>query len=150
MTSRDSQRSAIYAWESMICKAWPRCNEKLTLEECVELIRQVWEDYRPGQTPPIVGDGRGRRRACGNRGQIKLPTWARTKIMVLHEVAHSLQQTRPWHGPEFARLALELWSEYAFLPLAPAKRLGVHQKPRRVHFAATAACPKPKKQEKNP
>jgi len=53
-----------------------------------------------------VGDGRGRwRTACGSINEIKLPKFARDKIIILHEIAHSATlRTHPdaaWHGPEF-------------------------------------------------
>jgi len=138
MNTRDSQRLAVYHWEDEIRKRWRLNDCGITLEECDRLIRKVWSDYRPGQEPPKLVDGRGRRRACGSRWEIKLPRWARCRIVVLHEIAHSLQQQQPWHGPEFARLFLEMIVQYAGIPAREAKSIAVHQKPRRVWFAQAA------------
>jgi len=79
---------------------------------------------------PIVGDGRGRRRACWQASsyEIKLPHWARTEAVILHEMAHWIVDVakvpprdgsvRFWetqypanhaaHGVEFAAVLLEL------------------------------------------
>jgi len=139
---RDSQRSAVYCWEDKIRKRWPANDLKLTLKQCASLIIKVWDDYRPGQETPKLKDGRGRRRPCGSRWEIKLPRWSRCQIVVLHEIAHSLQQQQPWHGPEFARLFLELLVHYAGIPAREAKTMAMYQKPRRVRFAQAADVPK--------
>ena len=79
---------------------------------------------------PIVGDGRARRKACWQPStyEIKLPQWARTEPVILHEMAHWIvdKATVPrsdgstgfWvaqydpdhaaHGKEFASVFLEL------------------------------------------
>jgi putative metallohydrolase (TIGR04338 family) len=78
---------------------------------------------------PLVGDGRARRNACwdANSYEIKLPQWARTEAVILHEMAHWIvdRATVPredgqgfWrpqydrdhaaHGIEFAAVFLEL------------------------------------------
>ena len=146
MKIRDNQRTAVYRWEDVVKKQFPEVVEPMTLDECKALVQQVWNDYRPDAEPPTVYDGRGRRRASGSRWRIMLPVWARTKLVVLHEIGHSLQKSEPWHSPEFARLCLELWVHYASLPRLRVKMLGTQQKPRRVRFASLAACVrKPKK-----
>ena len=141
---RDSQRQAVYDWENKILNLANQTNgASMTLEECVALVERVWADYHPNVKPPIVLDGRGRRRACGGRWKIKLPRWSRKPIVVLHETAHALQRQQPWHGPEFARLVLELWVRYAGVPKAMARSLGVNQKPRRVRFMSPGKVPQP-------
>jgi len=78
---------------------------------------------------PRVGDGRARRKACWDAScyEIKLPQWARTEAVILHEMAHWIvdRATVPreddrgfWrpqydrdhaaHGIEFAAVLLEL------------------------------------------
>jgi putative metallohydrolase (TIGR04338 family) len=63
-----------------------------------------------------VKDGRGTRIARGGWGTgrptVNLPRWARTRLVILHELAHVLT-SRPGrevaaHGPEFAKTYLEL------------------------------------------
>lgn len=142
MSSRDQQRSAVYAWERSIEAAHPHLSRKLLLSECGDYIAKVWADYRPGQKPPELGDGRGRSRACGSRWSIKLPTWARKPVVVLHEIAHSLVPADQ-HGPLFARLFFELLTHYEKVPASEIRWIAVHQKPRRVRFAEAASSPKP-------
>jgi hypothetical protein len=60
-----------------------------------------------------VTDGRGRRHACGSREAIKLPRWARTRAVVLHECAHGL--ARDMHGPEFVAVYVGLLERFAGL-----------------------------------
>jgi len=72
---------------------------------------------------------------------ITLPHWACTKLVVLHETAHSLQRFRPGHGPEFARFLVDLWEHYAGVPADMAVALGVVQRPRGVQFAEYADIP---------
>jgi len=138
---QDSQRSAVYNWEQKVINQWPECNSVLSLNECKELVRRVWNDYRPGCKIPVVHDGRGRHWAAGGRWDIYLPRWSRTTLVVLHEIAHSIQQSQPWHGREFTTLVLEMWGHYAKVPMAKARRMGIHQSPRRVRFAVAASIP---------
>lgn len=141
---KDGQRQAVYDWQSELSARYLRLIEDLpTLQECAALIAQVWDDYRPGSNYPLLADGRGTRLARGSRWKISLPAWARTRKTVLHEIAHSLTTDGPAHGREFARLLMELFERYAGVPLSEARRLGVEQRPRRVHFAPLAASPKP-------
>jgi len=139
---RDSQRGAIYAWENQVKEKFPHCNDKMDLAECGDLICKVWSDYFPDKIPPTLKDGRGRRHASGSRWTIKLPKWARSKLIVLHEIAHSLQLNQPWHGREFATLLKELWIHYAGVPSLDVWKMAIEQKPRRVHFATAASVSK--------
>ena len=137
----DTQRSAVYAWERTLPQ-WDN-HGTLSLDECEALVAKVWADYRPGSTPPPIGDGRGRRSAGGAPWGIFLPRWSRSPMVVLHEAAHAMT-LKDLHGPIFATLCLELWSRYVpgFDKVA-ARRAGIAQRPRRVHFEAVAACPRP-------
>jgi len=142
-TARDSQRSALYAWERRL-PGWP--GEVLPLGACQETIRAVWGDYLR-TAAPLVTDGRGRRSACyvPESHQIRLPRAARAVFVVLHETAHGIvRQTIPTaahHGPQFARLYLNLLHRYAGVGLSRARALATHQQPRQVHFAPLAAVP---------
>ena len=141
--SRDSQRSALYAWEHRVFQAFPALNRRLSLAECRDYLGRVWHDYRPGTEPPTLTDGRGRRSACGSRWRIALPVWARKPGVLLHETAHALLDGHPEpHGPEFARLFLEMMVHYEGAAAAEIRTLAVHQRPRRVRFAVAADCPK--------
>ncbi len=130
---RDSQKSRVYAWDRSLEQGEP-----MTLDECRQLIESVWEKYavagctgtcalsgtasyrteerRPAA--PTVVDGRGTTIARGGLHRISLPRWARTKPVVLHECAHAILEHREFHqrtpggvaahGPEFARIFMEL------------------------------------------
>jgi hypothetical protein len=102
---RDFQRQRVYAWEAAVLN--PTRGGKLSLGACERLIEEVfrWHDQPSAADlswrPPHLGDGRGRRHACGSRDVIKLPRWARTRTIVLHECAHGM--SADGHGPQFVR-----------------------------------------------
>lgn len=107
---RDFQRQRVYAWEAAVLS--PTRGGKLSLGACERLIEEVfrWHEQpspRDGSwRPPALGDGRGRRHACGSREVIKLPRWARTRTIVLHECAHGMSDDG--HGPGFVRAYVTL------------------------------------------
>lgn|GEM_PF-828430 len=107
---RDFQRARVYAWEAAVLA--PTRGGKLSLGACERLIEKVfrWHEQPCPQDrtwrPPRLGDGRGRRHACGSREVIKLPRWARTRTIVLHECAHGM--SKDGHGPEFVRAYVTL------------------------------------------
>lgn len=111
---RDFQRSRVYRWEGL--HVLPHDREVLSLEACIELVDAAyrWAEpgagIDPGWQPPVVSDGRGRRHACGSRQVIKLPRWARTRPVVLHECAHGLADDR--HGPRFVARYVDLLERF--------------------------------------
>lgn len=104
---RDFQRSRLYRWES--ANVLPRDRRTLSLDACRDLAREVFA-ARLAEPPPRIEDGRGRRHAAGSRQVIKLPRWARTRPIVLHECAHGLSTDA--HGPDFVRVYLELLAAF--------------------------------------
>jgi hypothetical protein len=111
--ARDTQRSRLYRWEA--AAVLPHVDGRLTLEACQRLVTAVFEWAEApatGETwrPPRVTDGRGRRHACGSREVIKLPVWARTPAVVLHECAHGI--ARDQHGPEFVAVYIVLLARF--------------------------------------
>lgn len=140
---RDSQRSAVYAWERAL-PAWP--GAALTLVQCQEMVTRVWQDHLEA-SPPRVTDGRSRRTACYvyEDHEIRLPRWSRTAMVVLHETAHAIMWAvlpgTAGHGPEYARLYLEVLERYADVDPEIALWRGTHQRPRRVHFAPQGTVP---------
>jgi hypothetical protein len=116
---RDGQRSRLYRWEA--AAVLPRANRRLSLEECADLVMRVfaWAEAPQSKAswrPPRVTDGRGRRHACGSREIIKLPVWARTPAIVLHECAHGLAHDQ--HGPEFLGVYIILLERFSSLDAA--------------------------------
>lgn len=126
---RDSQKSKVYRAEGLVKK--PDANERLeTVEEIQAWINSItrkrwWRTYRLPSAEKAshrkysipyksieVRDGRARRNASGGFGVIKMPRWSRTKLIILHEVAHAIQTERPSHGRQFARIYLDLVSRF--------------------------------------
>jgi hypothetical protein len=95
----------------------PHDRKLLPLQACRDLTAEVFA-HRLGADalPPRVEDGRGRRHAAGSRTVIKLPRWARTRPIVLHECAHGL--ATDGHGPDFVRAYVELLVEFMGLERA--------------------------------
>ena len=92
---RDFQRSKCYKWESDTLWSsnfnWGLC----TLQECHVLIEKIWlkessKFFTKDRPVPRLGDGRGRRSAVSLGGEIRLPRFARTGVLMCHEVAHEL------------------------------------------------------------
>lgn len=110
----DSQRGRVYRWEQAV--VFPGRDARLSLDACRALVEAVYRWAEPDQvgaagwTPPRVTDGRGRRHACGSREVIKLPRWARTAPIVLHECAHGLAPDG--HGPRFVAAYVALLERF--------------------------------------
>lgn len=113
---RDFQRARVYRWEAE--HVFPQAGERLSLAACRALVEAAyrWREQPgldPAWAPPRVTDGRGRRHACGSREVIKLPRWARTRAIVLHECAHGMADDQ--HGPKFVGVYVELLVKFAGL-----------------------------------
>lgn len=135
---RDTQRSRVYAAErAAFGNGGP---EGMTIEEVERFVATLWEsgtarrarareDCRR-RAAPIVYDGRGCRRATGGFGQVTIPRWARSRWVICHEVAHCIAGNRPWHGPAFCRVYLELIEEV--LGFEARERLALEMRRRNV------------------
>ena len=134
----DPQQHSLYAWQNEIQKRWPDSFE-LTVSECRALIDRVYARCGlEGMQPPVTGASDKCKACYSPLGHaIQLPRrWARNRYVVLHETAHSLlPETVECHGPEFASLVVQLWSEHipSFDALA-ARRLA-REMPEPVSFA---------------
>ena len=116
---RDFQRSRLYGWEGV--HVLPRDPTPLSLLACRELVATVFADRLGAGVPaPRVEDGRGRRHAAGSREVIKLPRWARTRPIVLHECAHGL--AADGHGPDFARVYIDLLADFMAIDRSEMER----------------------------
>ena len=141
---RDFQRARVYRWEAAQVLGQPGAAEPLSLEACRALVEAVfrWAE-RPDPlasawAPPRVTDGRGRRHACGSREAIKLPRWARTRAIVLHECAHGL--AADLHGPVFVAVYVDLLARFAGLD-PEALRASLAAAPARVAVAPASGLP---------
>ncbi|HMR30350.1 MAG TPA: hypothetical protein PKA13_00740 [Geminicoccaceae bacterium] len=147
---RDFQRSRVYRWEGE--HVLPHDREVLSLDQCTRLVEAAyrWAEAdlaaTAGWRPPTVLDGRGRRHACGSRQVIKLPRWARTRPVVLHECAHGMADDQ--HGPRFVARYVELLERFlgldrAVLHASLARhrvRIAIADGLSRSHLADPPAC----------
>jgi hypothetical protein len=107
---RDYQRSKVYNSESNDAYL----NEVLTLEECEKLANKMYKyglRYVKWKQPfkeITIADGRGRKHAGAYYSKIALPKWARNKLVVAHEVAHTLSPKDEKHQEKFVYIYLIL------------------------------------------
>jgi len=120
---RDFQRKAVYTAE----RALPEHdNGHMDIHGCRAFVQKVLKSKRVFKLTHIktnetlyrdfcqsieVRDGRGTRWAKGGRYFISLPKWARTKLVILHELAHSFtirRYSNAKHGPEFCHVFLNV------------------------------------------
>lgn len=91
---RDSQRSRVYKSDKpliAIAKPLPSIADVKRYVDRVCRMQEIQDAFPRNHlldTPPKVGDGRGRRKACGSVWGIKIPRFARNEAIVLHELAH--------------------------------------------------------------
>ena len=107
---RDSQRARLYRAEGEVATG----RRLPTVERMQSYVDDVvaadwflarWEERRFEVRP-----GFGHRRATADEdGILQMPKWARTELVLLHEVAHCLTpRTVAAHGPEYAGVLLAL------------------------------------------
>lgn len=103
MRARDNQRSKVYKAERLHTEF-----EKHRIEDIKEVKKFVYKTLALKSvskywTPkPKIKDGRGCRRATGSARALTFPKWSRTKMVILHELAHAVTPSHyAWHGKEF-------------------------------------------------
>jgi putative metallohydrolase (TIGR04338 family) len=107
---RDSQRARLYRAEGEV-DAGRRLPTVERMQAWVDgLATQDWFLVRWGERTFDVRPGFGHRRATADQhGVLQMPKWARTELVLLHEVAHCLTpSTCAAHGPEYAGVLLAL------------------------------------------
>ena len=112
---RDNQRAKLYRAERESLREHG-CTFK-DLKEVNKYIDRIlrssyWKKLH-GSSHMEVRDGRGRRSACAfDRQTIALPKWARSDVIILHELAHTVVNFNykkvADHGREFAKEYLGL------------------------------------------
>jgi hypothetical protein len=142
---RDSQRAKVYAAERAAFGAeWGEKIDDGSLEAVSRYVRQVegsatWRKIlKKSELTPIDGglrvkDGRGCRWARGFRDHVTLPIWARTRPVVLHEMAHAATGENAKHHWPFAAAYLMLVG--TFMGAAARDRLKAEFRKQRVRFA---------------
>jgi hypothetical protein len=131
---RDTQRQKVYDWERAHVESRLPNDKNVPLAELGQLIQKAYVRYGFGFNPHLqLGDGRGRKNACFDYrvggGTIKLPLWARSEWVALHEAAHGIVWRQfdrdakkfAGHGPEFVRVYIDLLAH--FIPSLSAAEL---------------------------
>ena len=115
------QSEEVYRWTYDL---FPMAEQPImTLADAQYLVQHVWFFYRGADPAPLVVDIPNRSEsATGSRWAIRLPTWARRKPLILHEVAHSLSidgdsnrcihDDYNYHGPLYVALVMDLYSMF--------------------------------------
>ena len=107
---RDSQRARLYRAEFEV-EPGKRLPTVEKLQAYLDaLVAADWFAARWPDRSFEVRPGFGHRRATADvNGVLQMPKWARSEMVLLHEVAHCLT---PWtyasHGPEYAGVLLSL------------------------------------------
>ena len=137
---RDNQRSRVYAWERACLRELAATSigraEFDTLQQCIEFAEPIWRKERgrlglARQRPPAIErPAWGQRRALAHFDhRITLPRWARSRWVILHELAHRLTPGDEAHGARFVGVLMGLasrWLDYdAGELMALADRHGV-------------------------
>jgi putative metallohydrolase (TIGR04338 family) len=107
---RDSQRARLYRAEGTV-KAGRRLPTVTHMQSYVDtLVGADWFAARWSARSFEVRPGFGHRRATADEhGVLQMPKWARTELVLLHEVAHCLTpRTCAAHVPEYAGVLLAL------------------------------------------
>lgn len=130
LPTRDSQKAKLYRAERVAFgTAFGTLLEDGSVAACERYVRRVtssktWakllSEARKSPGPIEVEDGRGCRIARGSGYSIKLPRWARTVPVILHELAHVARPLARHNWP-FADAFLRLVSR--FLGVDEAARL---------------------------
>ena len=107
---RDSQRARLYRAEGEV-DSGRRLPTVERMQDYVDaLCAADWFLARWGMQAIEVRPGYGHRRATADEhGVLQMPKWARTELVILHEVAHCLTpRTCAAHGAEYAGVLLAL------------------------------------------
>ena len=107
---RDSQRARLYRAEGQVDagRGLPTVER---MQAWVDgLVAADWFVARWGDRAFDVRPGFGHRRATADQnGVLQMPKWARSELVLLHEVAHCLTPVNvASHGPEYAGVLLAL------------------------------------------
>jgi len=121
--TRDSQRSAVYAWERAAVPGYYADKRNAPSLETIEpFVKRVWlaERGRYGLARyPVPALRGGSGSAWGETGSLKLPPFARaSRAVIVHEIAHALDGSKGYgrgrggaHGPRFVGIFIGLLAE---------------------------------------
>lgn len=110
MKVRDYQRQKVYdaeqavsvATNNAVADGLPTAKWDYLQKYVKDMTETVWFQARWKGQKIRVKDGRMCRRAIGGWGQIQMPKWSRSPLIILHEVAHAVGNwTGDKHGPNY-------------------------------------------------
>ena len=107
---RDSQRARLYRAEGEV-DSGRRLPTVARMQSYVDaVVATDWFLARWGERTLDVRPGFGHRRATADQnGVLQMPKWARSELVLLHEIAHCLTPVDvAAHGPEYAGVLLAL------------------------------------------
>lgn len=107
---RDSQRARLYRAEGLVGTG-RRLPTVERMQSYVDaLVGAEWFLARWGARTIEIRPGFGHRRATADvNGVLQMPLWARTELVLLHEIAHCLTPAGfAAHGPEYAGVLVAL------------------------------------------
>lgn len=127
---RDNQRLRVYRLDRFVRDRYLK-PESLADQPVRELIGYAHDVYGVPWTGAVSFQEQRDATWNGGRNTITIPKWARNRVVIAHEAAHSLKDKiefgRPWdaralaaHGPEMARIMIELWEMFEVLPATDA------------------------------
>ncbi len=107
---RDSQRARLYRAEGEVAPGRSLPTVERMQAYVDTLVEADWFAARWGARAFEVRPGFGHRRATADaNGVLQMPKWARSELVLLHEVAHCLTPACcAAHGPEYAGVLLAL------------------------------------------
>lgn len=134
MRGRDNQRSRVYAWERAVALELNRRRfgepEFQSVEECRAWAAPIWRKERGrvglarAGAPSIERPHWGQRRALAHDDhRITLPRWARSRWVILHEMAHRLTPRDEAHGARFVGVLIGLVCRWLDFDAAQLMRL---------------------------
>lgn len=155
---RDSQRSKVYKAERTIKAGKDRLETVAEMEKWITNLckqKRIRSHFPELRRSFDVEDGRGRRAAGGSTWGITMPRWSRSKLVILHEMAHVVIERRytiraprvngKWviqvavHGREYCAVYLKL--VHLALGKAAMEELKAAFKAQRVRYTP----PRPKR-----
>lgn len=107
---RDSQRARLYRAEGEVDSGRRLPTVERMQAYADGLLMADWFSARWGTRSFEVRPGFGHRRATADgNGVLQMPKWARSELVLLHEISHCLTPVEfAAHGPEYAGVLLAL------------------------------------------
>lgn len=125
MQVRDAQKSKLYAAEREVRHAIGdvAIKDRIAAWAFIEKVeRDRWFIRHYGRRKFTISDGRGTRIARGGGDWLNLPRWARTPMVMLHEIAHCVAPSGARHNWQYAAVYLKLVRHFMSVEIAEKLR----------------------------